>query len=457
VGIATLLIPRSYEDAGQQEESFSYQAGTMIGQYRLLGLLGEGAIGRVYLAEHLELGRKVALKILRSEFAKNHSVVERFFGEARAVNQIHHENIVEITDFVRADESGRSYYIMELLDGMTLKQLLERIHVIPVPRALSIARQICSALEAVHATGIVHRDLKPENIFLSERGGKDFVKLLDFGAAKLSRVQDEKLSRFQTVAGALVGTPRYMAPEQTFGSEIDHRADVYALGVLLYEMLAGDTPFVSDNMSELLIKHRSERPPAPPAEAPEPVRALITRCLEKMPDARPKSMEEIGRVLDAELKRKRSRLPALALVLVALLGVGAAALYQLRAMPEVAAREAPPAPLPPAHVKVTFLSKPPGATVLVSRARVGETPWTAQVPRSAKPLAYELRLDGYATLADEVGLTSDSTVSVVLAEIPKQPRATPKRIKKKRVRPVKRAPAKKEIGLGDMRDPFSDK
>ncbi len=196
--------------------SAAIECGVTLGDYRIERMIGEGGMGRVYLAEHMLLGRKVAIKKLRSEFSGNREAVRRFFGEARAVNRIAHENIIEITDFVEDAEQG-SYYIMELLDGRTLEACYETSGPFPLRRAVPIAIQIASALNAVHKAGIVHRDLKPENVFLTRRqDGTDLVKLLDFGVAKLT-AEDSTISVNSTQQGAILGTPEYMSPEQASG------------------------------------------------------------------------------------------------------------------------------------------------------------------------------------------------------------------------------------------------
>jgi eukaryotic-like serine/threonine-protein kinase len=450
------------EDLGDfaPQETSLYDAGAVIGKYRLVSLIGEGAIGRVYLAEHLELGRRVALKLLRSKYGTRVSVVERFFGEARAVNQIHHENIVEITDFVREDELGRSYYIMELLEGRTLYQLMQELKTIPLPRMVGIARQICSALEAVHARGIVHRDLKPENIFLTQKNGEDFVKLLDFGAAKIS---DDKV-KHHTVTGTLIGTPAYMSPEQTFGGELDHRADIYGVGVLLFEMATGRALFEASSTTDIILAQRNETPVPPKTlkpDLPDALDALIRKALAKDPDARQQSMAELrAEIMGATPppEKKRSFASAFAVVGALVLFAGAIAAFALPSQetpPAVASVPRPRPSLtlpiePPDQVTVVFRSKPDGATVLVNRAAVGRTPHKAQFPRSEESIAYELRLDGYTSLADVVRPTDDSTVSAVLAKIPAQPKRKPVKKKKKRGKPT--APrVKTEIGLGDMK------
>ena len=208
--------------------------GRSIGNYVVKAMLGEGGMGAVYLGEHPLIGKKVAIKVLKEELASNEDVVRRFFNEARAVNDIHHQNIVDIVDFGKMkNESGNDfvYFIMEFLDGESLAARLRRTG-LKFTETLHVTEQCCSALAASHAKGIVHRDLKPENIYLCPRGGdKNFVKLLDFGIAKLTG--DQPGSR-RTRTGLVMGTPAYMSPEQCEGrGNVDHRADIYALGIVL--------------------------------------------------------------------------------------------------------------------------------------------------------------------------------------------------------------------------------
>src|SRR5262249_46856431 len=213
------------------------------GNYRVVAKLGEGGMGAVYLAEHPLIGKKVALKVLRED---NAEAAERFFNEARAVNAIGHPNIVDILDYGVVGSSV--YLIMELLVGESLGALLAREAPLPVERALPIAVQIADALAACHAKGVIHRDLKPDNVFLL---AGDRVKLLDFGIAKLTSGQ-----RRETGKGMVIGTPAYMSPEQCEGRrDIDARADIYALGILTYEMLTGTVPFSGDGYGDVLNQH----------------------------------------------------------------------------------------------------------------------------------------------------------------------------------------------------------
>jgi serine/threonine protein kinase len=276
------------------------EPGSRLGAYEIKRWLGAGGTGDVYLAEHVRLGRRVAIKRLRSEMARDRKALRRFFDEARAVNRIRHRNIVEITDLT---SDGRDVYcVMELLEGTTLAALEYRggMH---LNRVLDIAIQICDALAAVHAAGIVHRDLKPQNVILVEhRGQKDRVKLLDFGIAKLRDI-DRQLSG-DTTGNVALGTPGYMAPEQLLGGHVDHRADLYALGVILYQMATGTNPFIADTWGQAVVKHATEVPARPSRlpgagrKLPAELEELILRCLEKTPQKRPKSATEVGAVLE---------------------------------------------------------------------------------------------------------------------------------------------------------------
>jgi serine/threonine protein kinase len=278
-----------------------------MGSYRLLHQIGEGGMGRVFVAEHVRLGRKVALKVLRSEFSGNAEAVKRFFAEARAVNCISHENIIEVSDFVE-NPRGSSFYIMELLSGMDLRDLETREGILPLARALPIAIQVCSGLGAAHQVGIIHRDLKPDNIFLTERSGRaDFVKLLDFGVAKLMNAATDEASTFRSSVGMVVGTPDYMAPEQAMGHPANHLADIYSMGVILFELVVGRRPFVGKTAREVMAQHLTAAPPPlsqfrPSREIPEALEQLIVACLRKDPAERPSTVLEVEQRLRAILE-----------------------------------------------------------------------------------------------------------------------------------------------------------
>jgi serine/threonine-protein kinase len=266
-------------------------AGQTIGNYRILSKIGTGGMGAVYLAEHPLIGKRVALKVIHRELAGNREVAQRFFQEARAVNTIGNEHIVEIHDFGVTPE-GDHFYIMEYLDGRTLASILSKETAFEVMRALHIGAQIAQALAAAHACGVIHRDLKPDNVMLTTRvGDPDFVKVLDFGLAKMVA---ENASAVKTAYGVLLGTPQYMSPEACESKrDIDHRTDIYALGVLLFQMMTGVLPFDGDTMGEVLVKQVTTLPPAPrginPAIPPS-VEQILLRCLAKQPDGRFQTM-----------------------------------------------------------------------------------------------------------------------------------------------------------------------
>jgi serine/threonine protein kinase len=278
--------------------------GATVGNYRVVSKLGEGGMGAVYLAEHPLIGKKVALKLLHPEYASNEVMVTRFFHEARAVNEIGHPNIVDVVDYGvvhLGDGPPRAYFIMELLAGESLAGALKREGPLAPDRAVTIALQIAGALAASHDKGVVHRDLKPDNVFLVTRGReRDFVKVLDFGIAKLTGGGDRK-DPSRTRSGVVMGTPTYMSPEQCESRrDVDRRADVYALGVILYEMLTGQVPFTGEGYGEVILAHVTRRP-APPSSVHGPIPpaldAIVLKALEKRREDRFQSMEELAGAL----------------------------------------------------------------------------------------------------------------------------------------------------------------
>jgi serine/threonine protein kinase len=274
--------------------------GQTVGNYTVTAKLGEGGMGVVFLAEHPVIGSKVALKAIHPHFARNADVVSRFVTEARAVNQIGHDHIVNITDFGHTTD-GDFYFLMEYLQGEMLSDWINSHGAFPPARALNIAAQIADALNASHEQGVIHRDLKPDNIFLITRDTTaDFVKVLDFGLAKLTHASTSTPTH-HTGAGAVMGTPYYMSPEQCEGrAEVDHRADIYSLGVILFEMLTGRVPFGGEGYGEIIIKHVTVRPPTARSLVPElspALDALLSRALSKDPASRFQSMAEFREAL----------------------------------------------------------------------------------------------------------------------------------------------------------------
>ncbi len=263
------------------------------GRYAIKELIGEGGMGRVYLAEHVGIGRKVAVKILHPVYGRMPELVERFRREARAASKIGHPHIVDVTDSGTTDD-GSAYFVMEYLQGFELAHVIDREGALDVKRSLRIVTQICRALAAAHAANIIHRDLKPENVFLTLRDGtSDFIKILDFGIAKSTEAEQARDKKL-TSPGMAMGTPEYMAPEQAAGRPADVRSDVYSLGAILYEMLTGVPPYEGDNFMEILTKKATVDPTPPRTlrpELPEAVDALVCRAMSRNPDQRPASME----------------------------------------------------------------------------------------------------------------------------------------------------------------------
>ena len=260
----------------------------VAGRFRIESVIGEGGMGTVYLANHVTLHRKYAIKVLKSDFVADPSFVERFRREAIAASRVVHPNVVYITDFGQLDE-GSFYIVMEYLNGYGLDELLDTVAAVPLSRLLPMLIHLSDALDYSGAMGVVHRDIKPENIMLCElRGYKDVVKLVDFGIAKI--VAEGLASQRITMRGQIFGTPEYISPEQAMDAEVDIRSDVYSLGIIAYELATGDPPFMG-NPAKVLRDHVQKRIEPPSSQMPrQPIPpgfdGIVLRCLAKNPDER---------------------------------------------------------------------------------------------------------------------------------------------------------------------------
>lgn len=287
---------------GKEEPDDAMAVGQIVdGRYRIVAKLGEGGMGEVYAAEHIHIEKRVAVKLLRREIVSNPEAVTRFRQEARSASSIGHQNIISIEDFGQLPD-GRIYFCMELLDGKPLNDLLSES--LDPDRALNILIQTCHGLAAAHAKGIVHRDMKPENVFVTrDVSGREIPKLLDFGIAKVSGNDgDNNLTK----TGTIFGTPFYMAPEQALGQGVDHRADIYAMGVIMYEMFGGSVPFQGESFMGILTQHITTEPEPVLVRAgrlgrtvPPGVEAVIVKAMKKTPEERYQSMDELVSALVA--------------------------------------------------------------------------------------------------------------------------------------------------------------
>jgi tRNA A-37 threonylcarbamoyl transferase component Bud32 len=292
----------SHDTAEALEPDWSH---TVLGPWKLERILGEGSMARVYFATHVHTGQPAAVKVLKQKHVGEPEYVQRFIQEVKSIESIQNEHIVKIIDFgerILVDGHRCVYCVMEGLEGQTLAEAFSH-ESFGVVRSARIAQQIAWALEATHACGVVHRDIKPENIFLTSDGHTEFVKVFDFGVAKLLRPLPG-LALVGTRSGVVLGTPEYMAPEQVMGRGPDARVDIYALGLVLYELLAGKPPFQWESLPRLTAEiTQSLVPPLPETntlgeEVPRELRALVLRCLEKEPNDRFAGAAELAQALE---------------------------------------------------------------------------------------------------------------------------------------------------------------
>ncbi|MCH9682299.1 MAG: serine/threonine protein kinase [Deltaproteobacteria bacterium] len=278
-------------------------SGTRLGgRYIIRKLMGSGGMSQLYLGEHEIISKPVAIKVLAESMCTQEAVVGRFLHEARASSKVQHEHIVEVTDFGGADD-GRPFMVMEYLDGEDLGETLIREGPFSWERARPMLLQLLAALQAAHDAGVIHRDIKPENIFrISRMGSDDYIKVLDFGIAKVYEEGQVTPSTPQTLDGKVLGTPAYMSPEQCLGEDLDARSDLYAVGVIAFQMLTGHTPFESKAPIEVMRKHVYEAVPPMAEVDPElglrgPFEIVVRRALEKNPNDRYQSAWDFAEAL----------------------------------------------------------------------------------------------------------------------------------------------------------------
>jgi len=396
--------------------------GTVVGErYKILERIGEGGMGAVYKAEHTLMKKIVAVKLLHSELGRLDEVAKRFEREAQSASRLNHQHIIQVTDFGRMPTTGALFLVMEFLQGESLASAIKRGGRLPPARALGITRQMLSALEHAHAEGVVHRDLKPENVMLVVRQTippVDFVKILDFGIAKMSDDAPTGADKPLTQAGVVFGTPDYMSPEQAMGDRIDGRTDLYSTGVILFEMLTGQKPFAGKSHVEIISQHLTKTAPslravAPNAAIPGALEQVVRRALAKKRDERFKSateflsaIEMVGEVtnpgirprapskpiiapllqripplLDRLPPQTRRLVPVFAIAFVALVFV-IFAVRGLRRGP--ASTPPPPKPAEPAVARYTQLAEEALSQGDLAKARIILTEQLAKHPEAAR-------------------------------------------------------------------------
>jgi len=421
------------------------------GKYRIAQRVGQGGMGTVYRAAQSGLNRDVAVKILKRELNVDRDTVARFHREANAMSLLAHPNTVRVFDFGQTDD-GLLYLVMELLEGELITQRLSREGALDVLEAVRFAQQILRSLAEAHKKALVHRDLKPDNIFVATLDGhtEPVIKVLDFGIAKVV-APDRRVDQFETQAGTVFGTPRYMSPEQAQGASLDGRSDLYSVGTLLYQMLTGRAPFVDDDAVVVMAKHIREAPDpprdaAPDRPIPESLERVVLRALAKEPGARFQDASEFEAALEAcvadvisardrprvsviaSMRPKATRSTWLALLAAALVMLAYASSHLLAAdetpgrpvvidEPKTPAEITPPThaePVPPQEIaapekparteaaRVSLRSEPNGASIFRDGKRVGNTPYELMVEPEEELVRVELRAVGYLPLAAEL-------------------------------------------------------
>ena len=470
----------------EQLDALDTPVGQILAErYKILDRLGSGGMAIVYRARHQTLRTTVAVKVLKRRLAADRVSVTRFHREAMAAASVGNPHIVHIIDY-GFTTSGDAFIVMEYLEGSSLRQVVRSEGPLAMGRAVSLCRQILRGLEAAHGQGIVHRDLKGDNVFVTCQGGRDFVKLLDFGISKVAFAGEDKQSTGLTSTGVVMGTPQYIAPEQASGlDEVDQRADIYALGVILYEMLTGVLPFDGRTPLEILMKHVQEVPVPPSKRRPElgippELDAVVLKALAKDPADRYASAVEMkaalpeGSILPggfasgplpsaaAAARRGRWTLPFMvgggAIILIGAVSLlltlrrGDPRLVRVDPVPAPAlvlepdlGQPAPPPPTPTAvkaaTVELEVSAQPHQARIFRDGKPLGVGSVKIKVPRGDQPLALDVRAPGFQRMALPLVPDQDRQVEVVLeplkAKRPK-PKTKTKKVKEVRDNPYQR-------------------
>lgn len=420
------------EDATRPDEKLDALVGqTVDARYAIEGILGEGGMGTVYRTKHVVLARALALKVLRSDLAQEADLAARFLQEAQATAAIKHPNVVSITDFGRLPDA-RPYFVMELLSGRTLAAMIKAGGALPPRDAARVAIAIAEGLEAAHQAGVVHRDMKPENVFLlhapSDTKKDGDLRVVDFGAAMMAGA-----TRL-TKAGIVFGTPHYMSPEQAAGKSVDHRADIYALGIILYEMITGRVPFEGDTYMGVLTQHMFVAPRPPSELVPElsgklgALEGVVLRALEKDPAARFATMRELADAISAAVEARgptpswpapqsrRTPLPR-----------GIADDLELPTMGEIRERVSAASGLERRSRAKTVVTGVVGASIALICAALGVHVYSANEPRVATP-SVSIALSASSTSSTSSSASSAAPTAASVPEAvstPPSPCATP--------------------------------
>jgi eukaryotic-like serine/threonine-protein kinase len=440
---------------------------TLSGRYLVTKKVGQGGMGAVYEATHTLIGKRVAVKVLLEKYAQREAIVARLRKEAQLASSIGNEHIIDITDIGNTDD-GRTFVVMEYLDGESLAECLSREHELPEQRILRIASQAASALGAAHAKGIVHRDIKPENLFLLKRKDQDFVKVVDFGISKSLRASgEEEEAQRLTQTGMVLGTPLYMSPEQARGDEdLDHRVDIYALGVIMYEAAVGRVPFAGTNYLSVISQVLNEEPKPIREIRPdisEEFEAIVSRAMEKSRTDRYKDADEMLKdvtlVLEdpthsterAKITGPRRRFPkpkipklawavggigiavaAVTLAVVMLMGGGTKASGNGKGNVPPAPGDAgvhQPAVVPDAaaepeveKIKLQIVSDPPGAALYKESEPIGNSPQPIELVMRNKEVVITAVMDGFndgVVTINPLEHKDGQTIPVRLKKLPK--------------------------------------